>query len=176
MVIDSFNVGSSVPKKAYKRNNWVNVDLMAFGDSGIRVCADPTSGLPFRDNAFRKIHAIHVLEHVPRPKQRSFLEELHRVLKPGGYIYIEVPNIVEVARNLIISYERKDYEKARCWTLSIYGKQRHKGDAHNWGFYPELLEAMMTEAGFKDVSEPPTPLSAHYLMEPVIYRLGVKKE
>jgi ubiquinone/menaquinone biosynthesis C-methylase UbiE len=46
------------------------------------------SALP--DNSFDMIVAIEVLEHVPEDKK--FLDEVYRVLKPGGYFYMTTPN------------------------------------------------------------------------------------
>ncbi len=44
--------------------------------------------LPFGDNSFDLILSQAVLEHVPDP-QRA-VDELHRVLKPGGTMYVEI--------------------------------------------------------------------------------------
>ena len=45
---------------------------------------------PFKDNSIDEIHCYHVLEHLHDPLKK--LEELHRILKPGGVIYIRVPH------------------------------------------------------------------------------------
>ena len=44
----------------------------------------------FGDESFDCVTALHVLEHVPRPKQ--FLAEISRLTRPDGIIVIEVPN------------------------------------------------------------------------------------
>jgi len=45
--------------------------------------------LPFEDNSVESIICIAVLEHVEKPWQA--IDEMYRVLKPGGYLYIYVP-------------------------------------------------------------------------------------
>ncbi len=45
--------------------------------------------LPFKDNAFDAVISEAVLEHVYSPTR--VVSEIHRVLKPGGYICIAVP-------------------------------------------------------------------------------------
>lgn len=45
---------------------------------------------PFADNEFDIIIAEHVLEHLGNLIQ--IVEELHRILKPGGLLYVEVPH------------------------------------------------------------------------------------
>ena len=45
---------------------------------------------PFDDNEFDVVIAEHVLEHLDN--LIAVVEELHRVLKPGGTLYVEVPH------------------------------------------------------------------------------------
>lgn len=45
---------------------------------------------PFKTNSIDEIHFYHVLEHLQQPIKK--MEELHRILKPGGVIYMRVPH------------------------------------------------------------------------------------
>jgi len=45
---------------------------------------------PFESNYADEIHMYHVLEHLHDPLEK--VEELHRILKPGGILYIRVPH------------------------------------------------------------------------------------
>jgi len=45
---------------------------------------------PFADSTFSEIHAYHVLEHLKEPI--IAMEELHRLLVPGGMLHIRVPH------------------------------------------------------------------------------------
>lgn len=45
---------------------------------------------PFADNEFDLVIAEHVLEHLDN--LIAVVEELHRILKPGGILYVEVPH------------------------------------------------------------------------------------
>lgn len=45
---------------------------------------------PFRDEYADEIHFYHVLEHLHEPIRK--LEELHRILKAGGLLYMRVPH------------------------------------------------------------------------------------
>jgi len=53
------------------------------------VVAD-ASFLPFRDGVFDVVSLFSVIEHVP--DQRRSLVDAMRVLKPGGYLVIQIPN------------------------------------------------------------------------------------
>jgi 2-polyprenyl-3-methyl-5-hydroxy-6-metoxy-1,4-benzoquinol methylase len=46
--------------------------------------------LPFAENFFDIVISNHVIEHVRSPE--AHLNELHRVLKPGGIVYLATPN------------------------------------------------------------------------------------
>lgn len=45
---------------------------------------------PFEDNYADEIHFYHVLEHLHNPLQK--MEEIHRILKPGGVLHMRVPH------------------------------------------------------------------------------------
>ena len=46
--------------------------------------------LPFGDNSFDLVYSLEVIEHVK--EYESMVEEIFRVLKPGGVVYIQTPN------------------------------------------------------------------------------------
>jgi len=56
------------------------------------VRADVTVPFPFKDDRFGSAFAHHVLEHVPLAGERSLLKEVHRVLRPGGFLFVVSPN------------------------------------------------------------------------------------
>jgi SAM-dependent methyltransferase len=45
---------------------------------------------PFDDNSIDEIHFYHVLEHLDQPVQK--MEEIWRILKPGGLLHMRVPH------------------------------------------------------------------------------------
>ena len=59
---------------------------------GIRIArADLNERLPFEDGHFDVIHANQLLEHLHGTD--DFLREIHRLLKPGGYILLSTNNL-----------------------------------------------------------------------------------
>lgn len=68
------------------RKDVINVDAYPF--SGVNIVAD-ISDLPFADNSIDIIISEYTLEHVKNPLK--VMQEIHRVLKPDGKIYITVP-------------------------------------------------------------------------------------
>jgi SAM-dependent methyltransferase len=77
------NVGSG---GVHYRPNVLNVDLST--DFGTDVLAD-ASRLPFLDGCLDGIISRRVLEHVRGPNHA--VAEMHRVLKPGGRVWCEIP-------------------------------------------------------------------------------------
>lgn len=66
-------------------HRWHNHDVIGSGDH-----------LPFCDAAFSKAYCFEVLEHVYNPK--AVLDEIFRVLKDGGYLYLSIPNAYWIIR------------------------------------------------------------------------------
>lgn len=54
------------------------------------IVADLDEGIPLPDNSVGVVHASHILEHL-RDARKS-MAEIHRVLAPGGWAFIEVPS------------------------------------------------------------------------------------
>jgi SAM-dependent methyltransferase len=46
---------------------------------------------PFADNTFAALNCTHILEHIDRSRFIDVMNEMHRVLEPGGELDIEVP-------------------------------------------------------------------------------------
>ena len=68
----------------------VELPSVKAGKHGTWVAGD-AQYLPFRSNAFSKIIAHHVLEHLEKPDM--FLREAYRVLKKEGILSLRVPNV-----------------------------------------------------------------------------------
>ncbi len=79
------NIGSGVTNYSSKI---LNFDLQPFPN--VEVIGD-LFNLPFKDSSFDYVFSIFVLEHVPNPELA--IEEMHRVLKPGGICYAFIPFI-----------------------------------------------------------------------------------
>lgn len=99
--------------------------------------------LPFKDNLFDVIYSFHVLEHVKKPDH--FLQELHRVLKKDGIVYIGVPN-----RSRLMGYfgmkDKSFYAKLKQnlidWKYRLTGRFRNESGAHA-GYTEKELQRLM---------------------------------
>jgi SAM-dependent methyltransferase len=86
--IGAKDYGSTVSFRDLYRGEYVGVDLEA--GKGVDVIADLTAGLgPLQEGHFALAICCSVLEHTPTPWVMA--ENLTRLLRPGGALYISVP-------------------------------------------------------------------------------------
>jgi SAM-dependent methyltransferase len=74
-----------------------DADLAAVRERGLVAQAMDQSFLDFPDHTFDLVWARHVVEHSIFPY--FTLSEMNRVLKPGGFLYLEVPGAETAARH-----------------------------------------------------------------------------
>jgi predicted SAM-dependent methyltransferase len=87
---------------------WENVDMYPYAPT-VRL-HDLTKKLPYRDGEFEAVYHSHVLEHFPRKLGFTFIQECHRLLKPGGVIRVAVPDLEQIARLYLESLEKASNE------------------------------------------------------------------
>jgi SAM-dependent methyltransferase len=94
--VRKLNVGCG-PDILPAAEGWSNMDIVAL--PGVDVVHDAfTFPWPFPDGAFDHVLCRHILEHVPhdvgagRDGFFMFLEECHRILRPGGTLEILTPH------------------------------------------------------------------------------------
>lgn len=165
-MITSLQIGSGKPEGIYRAPEWVNLDVVRAKPRGHFVVGNGCA-LPFHVESFTTIHAIHVLEHLPRAAHLPFLSEVARVLAPGGSAFIEVPDFLEVVRLLLRAADAGDREEARIRTVGVYGKGRHRGDFHHYGFAPWHLENLFAQAGLR-CERSHEMISGHHRQEPIL--------
>ncbi len=94
--------------------------ILADSQGVLAILADARE-LPFRDNSFDALLAVQSLEYIPISDTSNLLNELHRVLKPGGIILLTLEKCSDdVDREFSYEY-RNDYLAVkhfhRCWGI-----------------------------------------------------------
>ena len=77
-------------ERQYQVPNFVGLALHPAHDR--EVAHDATAALPFADASIAKVQAQDVLEHLPLDRVPFVLDEIYRVLKPGGVFRLSVPD------------------------------------------------------------------------------------
>lgn len=120
-----------------KVSECVGIELYKTFDSFVREeLGIPTYDVPleeceFPPENFDAIFLFHVLEHIRQPS--DYLLLLHQLLKKGGYVFIELPNIEDA---LLTVYKLESF-KAFYYQLE-----------HSYYFSRRTLYQMLKKAGF----------------------------
>lgn len=100
------------------------------------------------------IELIHGIEHFLLWDAIPLLREIHSVLRPGGILVLEQPNL-EAACRVFLGLEKPQYRgilESAMWP--IYGDPAHKdtGYLHRWGWTPATLtEALRDTAAWSSI-------------------------
>ena len=124
---------------------------------GLDIKAGTVFDQRYPDHAFDVVTVWDVLEHVEDPK--SFLEECHRILKPGGLLVVNYPDIGSWIARLM----------GRRWVFLI--------SVHLYYFTRTTMTELLRRTGFEvaDIRPHVQSLEAQYVLkraEPVAGRLA----
>ncbi len=130
-------------------DGFVNIDLL----SGVAdVLADRTCLTFIRSDTVSHILVEHMLEHLGRSQAQAALREWSRVLKPGGVLEIEVPDVIWCLENFLAAPAAERYRVAyedKGAIASIYGLQTNPGQFHKFGYTPEHLSECVSACGLE---------------------------
>ena len=142
--------------------HYINVDLAVVGDdTQPDVVCDVRDLSPFGTGSVDEILTVHVIEHLHQADVPGALAEWLRVLRPGGRLAIECPNLLSACEALLNDPEAAsthDGARAQRTMWAFYGSPVPDKPlmTHRWGYTPASLRKLLTEAGFTDVrSEEP---------------------
>ncbi|HYZ86214.1 MAG TPA: class I SAM-dependent methyltransferase [Bryobacteraceae bacterium] len=79
---------------------------------------------PFRDGSFDQVRAVHVIEHVGDVIRT--MEEFHRLLRPGGIVYIATPHYTDFSSFC---------DPTHRWHLNSYSLRYFGSDNAGFGYY-----------------------------------------
>lgn len=130
----------------------------------------------FSDNYADEVMTVHVIEHFYYWEAAEVLKEWVRVLKKGGKMIIECPNLLsaceEVLKNPDGATGPGPEGQRTMWVF--YGDPQWKDPlmCHKWLYTPKSLAKLMTECGLTEIRQEPAQFK---LREPRDMRLvGVK--
>lgn len=159
------------------KNGYVNVDLYPVYEGVMKM---DLSKLPwgFDSASCSEVLMLDFLEHFSYKMTKSILDEVFRILKPGGFVDIQVPDFEHCA---LAAMEMLDYLCNVCGNSSkkfsfndkgvkaceqcntptrdiasaavhrLYGGQDRDGNWHFTAFTRNLLHSMLKDAGFENM-------------------------
>jgi len=122
--------------------DYTNVDL--YPGTGVDLACD-IRHLPYSENTVDEILLIHAIEHFSLDDAIALLQSLRKLLKNGGKLVIEAPDVYKAVRS------GKPQMEA---IIGIFGDvtELRKGKAayqHLWGWTGELMRDALTQVGFR---------------------------
>ena len=141
-----------------KREGWINIDA----DKGVKpdVVANVKSLKMFENNSVDVIECCHLLEHLTYKDAFMALKEWHRILKKGGTLLIELPNL---QRCVEMIYNKEPGEAFKYALIGIYGggylPDKSRPDSihqlHKSGWTLDYLKDSLLSMGFSKVNSIP---------------------
>jgi hypothetical protein len=139
---------------------YVNVDVAA-SRAGRRpdVLCDLHKLEPIETDSCDEVMAIHVVEHFYRWEVVDVLREWLRVLKPGGRMILECPNLLTACQMVLANPQAAagpgPEGQRSMWVLYGDPAWRDPLMCHRWNYTPDSLRAVMQEAGLVNVQQEP---------------------
>jgi len=127
----------------FKGNDKIDIEGIEYSEfaavkareRGFTVKVGTLEDAGYPENHFDAVTILYVLEHVPNPKE--VLSAIYRLMKPGGFLCLSVPNY----RYLRI---RGDNKLIRL----LNKKASIHPEEHLQNYTPKTMERMVTETGF----------------------------
>lgn len=134
-----------------EHEGYLSVDLY---DSRAHIQMDITK-LDFNDGSVSELLASHVFEHLNPYHALDILKDWCRVLKPGGKLIMEMPDLERICKAFVNASTGERYGLVNA----IYGSVNTTGvggddnitSPHLFGWWPGSLWDHLTNAGFTDI-------------------------
>lgn len=141
-------------------SGYINVDVVAERAEKVPdIICDVRKLSVFNDDFADEILSVHVVEHFWRWEVVDVIREWFRVLKPGGKMVVECPNIVTACQEFLKDPKLHSLPgpegQRTMWVF--YGDPRWRDPLmiHRWGYTPWSLAAVMGEAGLVNLRQEP---------------------
>lgn len=113
----------------------------------------PADAIPLKDNSVDEVLAVHLVEHVHFWEAPKLFAEWFRLLRPGGLVVVELPDLIKCCHNIINKIDGKF--PGSLGLMGLYGDWRLKDPwmCHKAAYTFESLKPVVAEAGFVEIEE-----------------------
>lgn len=129
-----------------KKEGYLNIDFNDFHDPDLVANVCNLETLP--SGYYEEIIAYDVLEHITRNKTKVVLSEWNRLLKKGGTLHLQAPDLLGIL-SLLKKDEYQSLEQQELLVHCLFGSQQYHGDFHYTGFTELIIRSYLEEAGFE---------------------------
>lgn len=138
-------------------DDWLNMDLIEPHGGVLQKHPEANfrrgtlTDIPVEDGTIEMVHLRQVFEHLTPYDADEALREFWRVLRPGGILYMDMPNLLTAAATLQRAIEVQSVQLYFLALRSFYGSFEQPGQKHQWGYCPEVLIPLLNAMGWKNV-------------------------
>ena len=129
---------------------------------------------PFKENYADEIHLYHVLEHLD--DSIKTIEEIYRILKPGGILYLRVPHFSSL-------YAWGDITHKKAFSIYAFDIFDASRDYKKWGYTKAKFDILTRRIRYfytwpnedwymKYIVKPDWPFGAGIILKPIIALLN----
>lgn len=134
-----------------RKDGWINIDIVETPATDLVL--DLAQDLPFPDASCELIYCEHFLEHLDPYQGLQFLAECRRLLRPGAWMRIAMPDLDDIIRRSADGTWREQvWLKALgdhvVATRAEMINMAFRNWGHQWLYDREELERRLREAGF----------------------------
>ena len=132
------------------RDGYINIDIRRTKPNVLVIDLEKELLSVFPSNSAEEIIARDCIEHISWRRVEDLLKDIHRVLKCGGRVYIQVPDLEAIAKEVILNPDFK-YGELEGWkaiSFWVYGAQDYEYNYHKAGFTIPTLRKLLESIGF----------------------------
>lgn len=139
-------------------DGYINVDVApSRGGRSPDILCDIRKLNVFESDYADEVLAVHAVEHFWRWEVEHILRDWVRVLKPGGKLILECPNLITACQELLKDPEKyaQPTQEGQRTMWVFYGDPAWKDPlmTHRWAYTPESLSQLLKAIGLKDVQQ-----------------------
>ena len=103
--------------------------------------------LPFPTGSVDEIVTSHTVEHIPRAFHFHLFNEINRVLRIGGTLFVSFPDFENVSRH----YLNNSQGRKELWETVIFGRRLDPWDCHVCAMVTKDFINFLKECGFHQI-------------------------
>lgn len=133
------------------RSGYINIDVRKTKPDVYVLDLEKDLLKPFPDGSADEVIARDCIEHMSWRRVEDLLKDMHRVLKCGGRLYVQVPDLEAIMQKIIMHPNLK-YGELEGWkaiSFWVYGGQDYPENTHKAGFTIPTLKKLLESLGFE---------------------------
>jgi SAM-dependent methyltransferase len=133
-------------------------DRMMWADGTNIRFANATKRIPCPDGSVETVYSSHMIEHLDRREAQAFLQEVRRILQPGGILRLAIPDLARIVEKYLDTGDADEFVAstnmvrprptgaAQRMRSALIGPRNHL-----WMYDGRSLSKLLRDAGFTDV-------------------------